>query len=188
MTKLTDFLNRAFILLVGLSLLAAGALSVGLYFDVAFAQRLVDSLRPREWDTIPYSPWFLFSVGALGVLALILGILGLVANLRRHRVWRLSSNASTPLGSIDFDINEVAQAAAQTFTELPKVIRSRAVVQVDRGRRVMTISVDSEASVALSQLTDHARVVEQDIHDAISGAEIDIVFKFHMAPVERLAN
>lgn len=188
MSTLTNILNRIIILTIGIVLLAVGALTVALYFDVPVAQQFADSLRPHEWDTIPYSPWFLFTVGTCGVLALFLGFFGLVANLRRHRIWRLTSSASTPLGSIDFDIQELAEAAAETFSSLPKVIRSRAIVQRDRGYRVLTISVDSEASVNLSQLTEHACVVEQDIREAIRDTDIGIVFKFHVAPVERLAD
>lgn len=188
MTKTTDVFNRAFNFLVGLVLLLAGALTVALYFDVLFAQHLIDSMHPRQWDTIPYSPWFLFTVGTLGVLALALGIVGIVANLGRNRVSRIQSSASTALGSISFSIDEVADAAAQTFTTLPKVIRSRAVVLMDRGQRVMNISVGSESSVSLTQLTEHAATVEQDIRDAIRDTEVEIVFKFHMAPVERLSS
>lgn len=185
MTRTTDLLNRVAIFSLGIAMLALGALTVGLYFDVAFAQHLVDELRPHEWHTIPDSPWFLPSVGGIGVMALLLGGLGLVKNLQRHRVGRVSSSASTPQGAIDFDLSEVADAAAQSFAPLPKVIRARAKVQRASGKAVMVITIDADASVGLNVLTEHASQVERDLLTAIRDTPVEIAFQFHVAPVER---
>ncbi|MEJ5997623.1 hypothetical protein [Corynebacterium sp. H130] len=187
MTKLEDFLNRLFVFVVGCAALFVGLLAVGLYFDVPAAQSFVDALRPREWGAVPNSPWFLFTVGSLGVFMLALGFFGLALNLQSHRIRRIESPESDRFGTISFDISEVADAAAQTFAEVPKVIRSRAVVKEDRGRKLLIITVDAEATANLSQLTAHAASVEEDLAQVIADDSIATVFQFHVAPVERLA-
>lgn len=187
MTKLTDALNRLILFLLGSLILACGALCVALYFDVTVAQQLIDALHPHEWDTVPNSPWFLFTVGTCGVLALLFGVAGLIANLRTHRVHRVVSSASTLQGEVSFDISDVADAAAHSFLDIPKVIRSRGIVFVDHGRRIMRISVDLESSVQLPMVSDHASVVEEYIRSAIGDTDVEILFTFQVAPVERLS-
>lgn len=185
MTRLNDILNRIFVFTVGAACLFAGALSIALYFDVGLAQRFVDLLQPKEWNSIPQSPWFLFSVGTIGVLFLLLGALGLMLNLQRNRIRRIDSAATTTAGSISIDVTEIAEAAGDTFMDLPKVIRSRALVKRDHGQKLILITVDSEATASLSQLTEHAQQVEKDLAEAIADDSFQTVFKFHIAPVER---
>lgn len=184
MSKLTDALNRLIIFLTGLLATGAGALVVALYFDVPIAQQLVDTMRPHEWGTIPQSAWFLVAVSAVGILALLFGVLGLYMNLKRYHIRRVSSPASTPTGAIDYDLSAVAGAIADSFEALPRVIRAHSVARRDRGARVITITVDAEPQVNMRTLEEHAVTAEQDLHQAIRET-LDVVFRFHIAPVER---
>ncbi|MFV8381421.1 hypothetical protein [Corynebacterium hindlerae] len=184
MSKLTDALNRLIIFLTGLLATGAGALVVALYFDIPVAQRFVDNMHPREWDTIPQSPLFLFTVGAVGVFALLFGALGLYMNLKRYHIRRVSSPASTPTGAIDYDLSAVAGAVADSFEALPRVIRAHSVARWERGVRIITITVDAEPHVNLRTLEEHAVTTEQDLRQALRET-LDVVFRFHIAPVER---
>lgn len=185
MTGPNNIFNRIFVFVVGLLITLAGALSVALFFDVHIAQQLVDRARPREWASIPGSPWFLFTVGTIGTLALFLGAWGLAVNMQRHRIRRFTLSSDPELGSVDIDLTEVIEAVAESFRSIPKVIRAQGYANREGGLPTMFVTVDAEPTVSISALQAHAETCQKDLIDAVGEQQMQLCFTIQLAPVER---
>ncbi|MDU0478677.1 hypothetical protein QVA66_05440 [Staphylococcus chromogenes] len=185
MSKLVSIVDRLLVFAVGLITTAVGMLSIGLYFDIPAAQRLADAADLHSWLSVPEQDWYLPAVIAAGLVALVATFFIIAMNLKSNRIRRINTVATNQAGSIDLDVSAIAAAVADSFEDLPRVIRAHSLVQVDRGHHIMTITVTADPSASLSRLTTLAEQANHDIVQAIGVPDMVIRFKFHFAPVER---
>lgn len=185
MSPLVHFFDRVVSFLVGIALITIGAWSVGLYHNVPIAQQLADEAQFRDWLTIPDRPWFVAAI-SIAAFLVVLGVLaGIYLNLRSYRIRRVPTPATTSDGSIDIDLASMANAAASTFREVPRVAKTQANVTEIRGHRLVSITVLADPQVSLSALNTQAEMVESDLRAALGGLETEIRFMFHVSAINR---
>jgi hypothetical protein len=135
----TELFDRTATLLAGVTLAAAGAASV-----IWATHRIVR--LPDHIDTTPAlaaasTPWWPWSLAAVGGLLLIFGFLWLLSHLPTRRNSLIQVAGELDCGTIRIDLDSIAAAAAAELEEQPGVDSARARTLTDCGTRTVDLTV-----------------------------------------------
>lgn len=181
MSRWVASIDRILTFIVGLCALAGGLWSIGLFFNEPNSQQLADHINNQVWLAAYGQDWFPFAAVAVVVFSLVFAVLIVGANLRRHRINRVVSGASNQQGHIVYNLNQIARAAAHNIDDqIIHVDDVTHAVALDRGRPTMTFTVHAQPNINMKSLIDTLTATEQDIRSALTGQDIDVIFRIHL--------
>ncbi|HEY5855553.1 MAG TPA: hypothetical protein VIW24_16270 [Aldersonia sp.] len=190
MSRLVAGFDRLVVALAGLALLLGGLAIVGWCMQIGLARTVVAHTEPRWYATAPQQDWWQWALAGATVIAAVIGVLLLLANLRPNRpgTIELETRDLPEVGTATVNAAQVAAAAAAALTDHPGVLAASGTAVVDRGRRTARITLTAAPDISLDHLRRLAAETEADIAKALDGAELDTQFFVHLAPVEHRAS
>lgn len=185
MSKAIITVDRLLVLLAALGLIFLGVWSILFYIDNPYARELAEYRNSRIWLSASKQPWFDWALGAIAVVAFIIGIWLIVANLRRRRIRTVASEtASTDQGQISFNVSHIASAVASNLESCPKVTKVNSLTAFDRGRKSMEFTIHAAADVNVTSLRSQCAQAERDIRAAVGDADIDTSYRIELDAVD----
>lgn len=142
MRRSTAILDRVVAGLLGAILLGAGLLGLAARFDVRPLSAWTDGLRPSRLPGHVAAEWFTWALAAAAILGVVLAVALLAANLDRRQTRTKIDEASDATGELRFHLADVAEAVAKHLQTAEGIRRARGRAEVDRGREVITITLD----------------------------------------------
>lgn len=185
MSRLTATFDRVITFLLAAVLLCLGVVLIGRHFGERHADAVVDYLNlPRwveayDWDRLP---WVLLGGG---IVAILLGLWLVAVNVRRRRVGRVHSTATSGLGAINVNVAHIADAMAESLNALPKVTRAQAKVVTDRGTKTLELTVTAQPTIDVLSLKRAITAQEAAFRSAVRDMPIASSYRIHLGPVER---
>ncbi|MEU6137516.1 alkaline shock response membrane anchor protein AmaP [Nocardioides sp. NPDC047086] len=163
--------DRALTLLVAILLVALGLLALDWHFRWVFGS------YPSELSTQPAgevvtASWFPWALAVAGIVLGFLGLVWLLAHLRRRGPSTLRLQASDETGRVQADLRSIADAAADRLQSMAALTGVTGTVATIRSRPVIMLRgrIDPVASVA--SLTEAAEICAQDVAAAFPDQSI----------------
>ncbi len=183
MSRRLSILDRLLVTLLGLASLGAGswALLWALGHPLADAPTSYVSLDAVEQFLA--TPWYPLVLLGVAVVALVLGVWLLVANLRRHSFNRLTAGESGEAGQLTISVSQIAKAAATQIRRHPDVTGVETATRIDRGRHVVTTTVHAAPGIAMPGLLEVIGEADRDFHDAVPSLDVDSRYLLRLNPV-----
>lgn len=167
-------LDRVVVLLVGLLLLGGGTLTV-LWQLRRF--ELPGTPVADGFDTLsslPGHPLWMWGLGVVGVLSVLVALRSLWVHARRGRISRVALAGTGTGGRLRADLSAVAHAAAQTLAAGDLVVSAQGTAVVDRGRQVIQLLARTDASVDLQQLQREVDASVADLARMIGDSPVEV--------------
>ena len=137
MSGRANVINRVVLTVLGLLLLAAGALGLALSAGVFGARRATRPVLPPEVSTYPSGrPWFWWAVAGVLVLTAALALLWLLAQLKTDRTARLDRTTNARDGYTRLHASALTHAIEDEALGITGVTGASAKVQDHRGQHV----------------------------------------------------
>lgn len=185
MSRLLASIDRLIVFFLGLLALLGGSWSIGLFFNAPYSQRLADRIDNQLWLGAYHQEWFIFAAIAVVLLSILFSVLIITSNLRRHRITRVSSDASTPQGLIAYNLNQIGRAVTETLDDPFIHINSVSHKEwINRGRATMEFTIHAEGTINVEDLIPVIEQAESDIRSAVEDLDLDIVFKIHLGRLD----
>lgn len=171
--------NRTFLALLGILLLAAGVAGLVLSLGGFGAERAGAALLPDQVRGFAdQQPWFWWAVAAVCVILALLGLRWLLAQLRTERVGELDLTEDDREGLTTLNSSAVCDAAEEEIENFRGVARAAVSVRERKSRQVeLTVDLTDYADIAEirshleEQTVPHLR---QAIDDADIPVEIEL--------------
>ena len=168
-TRTVLLVDRVATLLLGLALVAGGALAIWWWtgpsaltgtLDLAPVQRVVDA------------GWWPAAAGIGGVALALVGLRWLAVHVRRATVPRLQLSGSGRGGRLEVDTGRMANAAAESYAATPGVRSARGRVVRDRGQLVVRVSATVDRDADLAELAREADRLAADLHQVLDRPDL----------------
>ncbi|APT83999.1 hypothetical protein [Corynebacterium aquilae] len=185
MTRSLAFVDRLITLIFGLALLALGTFFIAINFGERHALDAQDWMKLDTWPAAYDWEYLPASLLAGGILATLIGLWLIVANLKRRRVARMNSSNNSPLGTITVNVANVADAMAESLEQLPKVNRASAKVVTDRKVKTLELTVTADPTVDVISLKRAIAQQEAAFRSAVRDMNLASSYRIHLGPVER---
>jgi hypothetical protein len=155
-------IDRALTLLVALLLVALGLLIVDWHY------RWVFGTYPTELSTGPAgeivaAAWFPWALAAAGILLGLLGLMWLLAHLRRRGPSTLRLQSSDETGRVQADLRSIADAAADRLQSMAALTGVTGTVATIRSRPVILLRGRIDPVASADSITDAAEICAQDV-------------------------
>lgn len=169
MKRSTSALDRIVAALLGLVLVAAGALGIAAAYDIAPADAWTSGLRPSRLPEHIGADWFTWALAATAVVAVVLSLALIAANLDRRLTPTKFDDGDSPAapGEIRFHLDDIADAVAERLHCAPGVRRARGRAEVDRGDETITITLHLDHDADLGHIRGLCADAAEDVADAI---------------------
>lgn len=163
--------DRALTLLVGVLLVALGLLIVDWHY------RWVLGTYPNELSTGPAqevvtAAWFPWALAAAGIVLGFLGLVWLLAHLRRRGPSTLRLQASDETGRVQADLRSIADAAADRLQSMAALTGVTGTVATIRSRPVILLRGRIDPVASAETITDAAEICARDVAAAFPGQAI----------------
>lgn len=163
MSRAASFWIRTVVLVVGMLLLAAGAVALGWHLDLAGARERIGVPGTADWPEAGWWPW------ALGGAAAFFALVGLgvpVALAIRRRPGTRSLHGSGPDGALSADLEAAASAGAQCFAALDGVRSARYRLRRRRGVPTIELILQCTPDVDADVLAQASRINALALYDS----------------------
>lgn len=155
-------IDRALTLLVAILLVALGLLMVDWHY------RWVFDTYPTELSTGPVrevatAGWFPWALAAAGIVLGLLGLVWLLAHLRRRGPSTLRLRASDETGRVQADLRSIADAAADRLQSMAALTGVTGTVATIRSRPVILLRGRIDPVASADSVTDAAEICAQDV-------------------------
>lgn len=171
MTPRVIKLDRGMTLLVGLLLVALGLLLIDWHY------RWVLQDYPAEVSAEPAagvvdSEWFPWAFAVAGVILGLLGLVWLLAHLRRRGPSTLRLQESDQTGRVEADLRSIAAAAAERLESLAALTGVSGTVATIRSRPVILLRGRIDPVASVESVTEAAETCTQEVAEAFPGEAI----------------
>jgi len=166
--------DRVVVLLAGLLLLGGGTLTV------LWQVRRLELPGPSVADgfdtlrSLPEHPLWLWGLGVVGVLSVLVALRSLWVHARRGRIGPVALAGTGTGGRLRVDLSAVAHAAAQTLAAGDPVESAQGTAVVDRGRQVVQLLARTDASVDLDQLQREVDATVADLAVMLNDSPVEV--------------
>jgi hypothetical protein len=154
-------LDRLATIVVGLALIAAGALAVAWRFDLwAALPEQTDTSQTADATATDWWPW---ALGVAGVILVLVGLCWLWSHLPGRGVGDVNLLGTGDQGRLRFNASAAASTAADVFCSRPSVRSAKGTVKRDRGQLVADLRVTVDPDVDLSLVAKDADQIVADL-------------------------
>lgn len=171
MRRSTAILDRLVAGLLGTILIVAGLLGLAARFDVAPFSGWTDELRPSRLPGHVAADWFTWALAATAVVAVVLAVALLAANVDRRLTRTKIDDASDDTGEIRFHLADVAEGVAKHLQTRPGIRRARGRAEVDRGSEVITVTLDLAHDADMASVLRTCDEAALDVDAALGGLD-----------------
>ena len=150
MSSHANGINRVVLTLLGLMMLAAGALGLCLGAGVFGERRASEPVLPQDVSTYPDGrPWFWWAVAGILLLIAVLALLWLLAQLKTDRMTRLDRTTDARDGYTKLHASALTNAVEDEAAGITGVAGASAKVREHRGQHVfLRVGLDDSADIA----------------------------------------
>lgn len=179
MSRVVIALDRLCALVLGVALLALGVGAIAWQANrLSWAQ---DTLTAPWLVTATGARWWPWATGAGGVVLIVLGGWWLVAHVPRRRLGEIRLPGSGPEGILRVSTVAVAAAAARSLAAAHGVREANGRAMIDRGVPTIVVTGTVDPMADLTELAVTATRVQQEIDQALDGAEMATRVHLHVA-------
>lgn len=179
MKRATVLIDRVLVVLLGLAMLAAGALGSAWHFDVPFALDVWARFDRREFLALPAQGWWGVALAGTAVIAAILAIGLLIGNLTPRRTGTLLVSSGESL-ALRVELDAIARAVAADIARWPGVDSARGRAIDDRGTATLAIAVHASRHLDLDAFTRAAEARAGYLADALQGRGVALRVQLHV--------
>ncbi|MGV8965769.1 MAG: hypothetical protein ACOH2F_05775 [Cellulomonas sp.] len=161
MSRATLAFDRVVTLVVAVILIAVGAAGIAWWLDlITWLPAQIDPSPAQDTLSQPWWPWV---AGAVGVVAVLVGLRWLIGHLPDRGVGDLKLAGSLPGGRLRAAASPVARAAAQMLAGTPGVRSASGKVLRERGQLVARLTATIETRADLNAIAAAADQVAADL-------------------------
>ncbi|GAB3942643.1 hypothetical protein [Corynebacterium tapiri] len=175
--------DRFLIFLLSLLLILGGLWAVLWYFDVSIAHRYAEYLDLGIVSRAFSASWWPAALGIFTALSVILGLILLIANLRRNSFNRLTSPHSNSTGDLSLATTRLADAVGDDLEKTPQVEDVKNTTKEDRGRQTLTWRITADPRVSMPTLISAVNQADQDVREAVGDLDVDTRYLVQLNPV-----
>jgi hypothetical protein len=164
-------IDRAVTFLAGLALTALGLLLIDWQYHWAFRD-YPTTFSTDPADEVVTADWFPWALAVVGIILGLLGLLWLLAHLRRRGPSTLRLSASDETGRVQADLRSIADAAAVRLGNLAPVTGVKGTPLTVGSHPVIVLRGCVDPAAAPAAITDAADVCTQDVAAAFPDHEV----------------
>lgn len=181
MTKTLSFFNRLVTFLLGLLLVAAALVPIAEYWEIPYLSDGVRQLDRPMLTTVPAESWFTNALIATAIIAAILGLWILLANIRSRAFSNREIMPADPAhGETVINVQRVSEAACEALQSLEEVNGASSRVAMVGQRPTATFTVTANPEYPLEDMVRVIESADQDFRMANHTMEIDTVWKLQL--------
>lgn len=181
MSKGLATFDRIITFLLGLLLLAAGLIPAALYWDVPYVADWLHQFNRGEVTELPAYSGYLTGLAITAILAFLLGLWFIMANIRSRAFSNRSIAAADPAhGDTVINVQRVAEAACNALQQYDAVARADSKVAFVGDRPTATFTVTADPRATMDEAIAAIESANEDFRVANHTMEIDTVWKLHL--------
>ncbi|NVN52801.1 alkaline shock response membrane anchor protein AmaP [Mycolicibacterium hippocampi] len=185
MTRSVTGLDRFAALGLGLLLIAVGA---GLFvWNTNWIPGTPQMISAPGLSTASGTGWWPWAVAGVGLVLTITALRWLFAHSPKARVKSLRVVAND-LGTVTADLGEVATAAANALERCPDAHSAKGKAVIDRGVRVIDLTVTAHSPSTLAELTESIDTVHSQIAAVLGDTTVATRTVINLDKTSRRAN
>lgn len=182
MTKTLAFFDRLLVFLLGLALLLAGLVPAALYWDIPYVSEFLGRLDRPALTEIPTESWYNPALLTTAIIAFILGLWILLANIRSRA---FSNRAITPAdpahGDTIINVQRLSEAACDALVKRNDAItRADSKVAMEGQRPTATFTVTADPAYSFNEVIVILENANEDFRMANDTMDIDTVWKLQL--------
>ncbi len=179
MKRATALIDRLLVVLLGLTLLAAGALGLAWHFDVPFALDAWARFDRQEFLSLPAQRWWGAALAGAVVLCTLVAVGLLVGNLSPRRIGTLLVSSGESL-ALRVELDAIARAVASDLARWPGVDSARGRAIDDRGTATLAITVHASRHLDIDAFTRAAESRADFLADSLDGRPVALRVQLHL--------
>ena len=150
MSHRANVINRVVLIVLGLLLLAVGALGLALSIGIFGSRRATDPVLPQSVSTFPHGrPWFWWALAGVLLVIAVLSLLWLLTQFTTDRATRLDRTADAREGYTTLRASALTDAVEDEASGITGVTDASATVYERHGQQVfLRVGLDADADIA----------------------------------------
>lgn len=181
MTKTLSFFNRLVLFLLSLLLIAAGLFPVAEYWQIPYLVDAADYLDRTRLIDLAYQDHYVTALIIGAVVAAILGLWILLANIRSRAFSNRGILPADPEhGETVINVQRVAEAACSSLEDANEIRRASSKVAMVGQRPTATFTVFANPEYPLDDAVRIIEAADQDFRMANHTMDIDSVWKLQL--------
>ena len=181
MTKTLSFFNRLAVFLLGLLLILAGLFPIAEYWQIPYLVDAADFVDRTRLIDLGYQDHYITALIIGAILAAILGLWILLANIRSRAFSNRGILPADPEhGETVINVQRVSEAACSSLEHANEIRRASSKVAMVGQRPTATFTVFANPEYPLEDAIRVIEAADQDFRMANHTMEIDTVWKLHL--------
>ena len=181
MTKTLSFFNRLAVFLLGLLLILAGLFPIAEYWQIPYLVDAADFVDRTRLIDLGYQDHYITALIIGAILAAILGLWILLANIRSRAFSNRGILPADPEhGETIINVQRVSEAACTSLEHANEIRRASCKVAMVGKRPTATFTVFANPEYPLEDAIRVIEAADQDFRMANHTMEIDTVWKLHL--------
>ena len=181
MTKTLSFFNRLAVFLLGLLLILAGLFPIAEYWQIPYLVDAADFVDRTRLIDLGYQDHYITALIIGAILAAILGLWILLANIRSRAFSNRGILPADPEhGETIINVQRVSEAACTSLEHANEIRRASCKVAMVGKRPTATFTVFANPEYPFDDAVRTIEAADQDFRMANHTMEIDTVWKLHL--------
>lgn len=182
MTKTLAFFDRLLVFLLGLVLLLAGLVPAALYWNIPYVSDFVGQFNRRGLLEVASLPWYNTALLITAIIAFILGLWILLANIRSRAFSNRAIAPADPAhGETVINVQRLSDAACDALVKRNDAIaKADAKVAMVGQRPTATFTVTANPAYSFNDVIVILENANDDFRLANDTMEIDTVWQLHL--------
>ena len=182
MRRSTAGADRLITFLIAVVLIVGGLLAILWRCDISWAKTVFAHAEPRWYQDAPQQTWWDWALAGVTIATFALGLWLLMVNLRPNRLGDVTLAGTDPVGALSVSPQQVGNAVVTDLERTPEIRSASAKTTIDRGQRMLRITLKSDPDVPLHRLRSIAADSARQIDAALDGGEVATQFFVEYQP------
>jgi len=179
MTRLAMAFDRFIIAIFGVLLIVIGF--GALMWNADLIAGMPEYITLGDSAAMLDASWWPWAVAAAGIACVLLGLRWLVAHIPAGARRGVHTTAHTDLGTVELDLQNVAEAAAHNLADNASTYSSNGRAVLDRGVRTIELEVTAQSADDVSTVIENIDETARDIAVAVDDATVAVRTIVHMS-------